>query len=250
MENVVDYNLPQLSNHHTMSKLRTFLKKHFLTANTIRYRIEYRCVERAFTKIGSPIGRMLDAGAGSGEMSLRALREGHANSIVGLEPMPENFKRLKENYHTTPGTEAIQGSLDRIPLDSASFDAVLTTQVFEHIEDHESAADEVSRVIKPGGYLIFSVPHPPEIFPNDGHVRPGYTVDEVRALWEPRGFTILLTEYFFTLPTLMRLASAQRMPLNGRFLPILFADREKLLSNNERKAAQPYGILCLLKKSA
>jgi ubiquinone/menaquinone biosynthesis C-methylase UbiE len=231
-----------------MSILRNFLKRHLLTSNTIRYRIEYRCAERAFEKIGRPVKRLLDAGAGSGEMSLMAQRAGHAGFIIGIEPMPSNFKLLQENYKTASSSEAINASLEEIPLDSSSVDCVLTTQVFEHIQDHGRAADEVSRVLEPGGYLIFSVPHPPEIFPNDGHVRPGYTEDEVRDLWQPCGFSILLTEYFFTLPTLMRLATAQKMPLNGRFLPIAYADKEKHLSNAERQAAQPYGILCLLRK--
>lgn len=232
-----------------MSILRTFLKKHLLTSNTIRYRIEYRCAQRAFQLIGSPIEKLMDAGAGSGEMSLKALRDGYAKSIVAIEPMPENYKKLEQNFRNIGNTETINASLEKIPLPDHSVDGVITTQVFEHIEDHLTAAKEVARTMKPGGYLIFSVPHPPEIFHNEGHVRPGYTEEEILKLWEPLGYSLLKTEYFFVLSTLHRLAFASKLPFSGRFLPISWADCESKLSNDERRAQQPYGILCLLRKS-
>jgi SAM-dependent methyltransferase len=44
------------------------------------------------------------------------------------------------------------------PLDSARFDAVLCTQVLEHVADPQATLSEISRVMKPGGILILSVP--------------------------------------------------------------------------------------------
>ena len=49
----------------------------------------------------------------------------------------------------------------------------MTTQVHEHIEDHERSAAELGRVVKTGGHLIVSVPHPPEPFSSSGQVREG-----------------------------------------------------------------------------
>lgn len=70
-----------------------------------------------------------------------------------------------------------------MPFEDDEFDAVISTQVFEHIEDHELAAQEVSRVLKMGGYALISSPHPPEFYKNDGHIRLGYTSEEIAAFF-------------------------------------------------------------------
>lgn len=45
-----------------------------------------------------------------------------------------------------------------IPVDSSSFDAILCTEVFEHIPDPISAMKEFERLLKPGGILIITAP--------------------------------------------------------------------------------------------
>lgn len=50
-------------------------------------------------------------------------------------------------------------SIDRQwPFETASFDAVLCTQVLEHVENVEHVLSEIHRVLKPGGVLLASVP--------------------------------------------------------------------------------------------
>lgn len=44
------------------------------------------------------------------------------------------------------------------PIDSASFDAVLCTQVLEHVSDLEATLVEIGRVLKPGGLLVVTIP--------------------------------------------------------------------------------------------
>jgi len=44
------------------------------------------------------------------------------------------------------------------PLESASFDAVVCTQVLEHASDAEHVLSEIARVLRPSGTLILSVP--------------------------------------------------------------------------------------------
>ncbi len=230
--------------------LRKIARNLVLTPNTIRYRIEVRILAELINTLpGKSLGDLvLDAGAGSGEMSMRVKKLGLCGGLVGVEPDPALFKLLQSNYGSS-NHPVHQGGLDRLPLDDASVDGVMSTQVFEHVEDDQTAASEVARVLKPGGYAIISTPHPPEIFPNDGHLRPGYTVEEMRALFEDKGLKYIDHRYFFTLPTLRRLMAAGELGWFGKFFPIGWADREKGLSQKEMFAQQPYGIACLFRKS-
>jgi SAM-dependent methyltransferase len=52
----------------------------------------------------------------------------------------------------------VLSSANKIPLESNSFDTVLSTQVVEHVEDHQGMVDEAYRLLKPEGYFILSGP--------------------------------------------------------------------------------------------
>lgn len=230
-----------------MKLLRRFLRRYFLTANTLRYRVEWPPLRNAFLKV--PVASTLfDGGAGSGEFLRMALAHGFAKSVIALEFDAQNFTRLQENLGGDPRAKLIRGSLLEIPLADESVDMVMSTQVIEHIDDHEKAAAELCRVLKPGGHALITVPHPPEPFPNDDHRREGYTADELAALFSPHGMTPLHTDYFLVRDTTDRLLAAWRMPMLGVFMPVAWADRETHLSAEERRAGTPFGILTLFRK--
>ena len=46
----------------------------------------------------------------------------------------------------------------RIPHPDAAFDLVISNQVFEHVPDLDAVLDEIRRVLKPGGILLFLFP--------------------------------------------------------------------------------------------
>ena len=48
--------------------------------------------------------------------------------------------------------------LQQLSFPDASFDLVLTTEVLEHVPDAERAEQEIVRVLRPGGYYLFTVP--------------------------------------------------------------------------------------------
>jgi ubiquinone/menaquinone biosynthesis C-methylase UbiE len=52
----------------------------------------------------------------------------------------------------------IVSDITAIPLPDASVDAIMCTEVFEHIPDPLSALKEFGRLVKPGGYLLITAP--------------------------------------------------------------------------------------------
>ena len=93
----------------------------------------------------------------------------------------------------------ICGDATDLPFESQSFDAVTMFDVLEHIPDHKKAVSEALRVLRAGGFLLLSTPNENWRFPyygfmksicpseteimNEwGHVRRGYTLDELKSL--------------------------------------------------------------------
>jgi len=82
----------------------------------------------------------------------------------GNKPYEAMFKGLITEY---VGCDIVQSSLGKvdviceatkIPLQDASFDTVFSTQVIEHVADHQAMINEAYRLLKPGGHLIVSGP--------------------------------------------------------------------------------------------
>jgi SAM-dependent methyltransferase len=228
--------------------LRGLARRLVLTPNTIRYRIEYRCLTSLLSGIPKPLGLLIDVGAGSGEMSARLVEQGFAETVIGLEPDPANFAHLKRRYARLRQSHCHNRSIESAPIEREIADLVLSTQVLEHIEDEDTAVARISELTRPHGLALVSVPHPPEIFPNPGHMRPGYTRESLAALFDRHGFRVIRHDYFFVLATLRRMVAAQELGLVGKFLPIAWADRESDLATTERAKLQPYGLAVLFQK--
>ncbi len=124
----------------------------------------------------APAGaRVLDAGAGDA-------------------PYRELFAHT--DYKTTDWTESphpgarsadIIASLDALPVEDASFDVVLCTQVLEHVAEPALVLAELRRVLRDGGELWLTVPFVGELHeePHD-HYR--YTSYGLQGLCERAGF--------------------------------------------------------------
>jgi len=99
--------------------------------------------------------RVLDCGCGMG-FYLMVMSRLWDLELVGLDMDPERLRWASEH-----GIEAelVEGDAQRLPFEDSSFDAVLLTEVLEHLPDDDAALSEVLRVLRPGGVLSLSVPH-------------------------------------------------------------------------------------------
>jgi malonyl-CoA O-methyltransferase len=96
---------------------------------------------------------VLDVGCGAGRY-LEVLADRGAVRVVGLDPEPAMLARAA-------GRALLScAGLPRLPLRSGVFDLVVCALVVGHLPDLAGALAELSRVLRPGGTLVYSDVHP------------------------------------------------------------------------------------------
>ncbi len=105
----------------------------------------------------SPTKTFLDAGAGRGPYTRMA--QGAYAQIYSFEYEPNELRLAQENVGIDPTITFKQVDITNIPLDDASVDTAVCSEVLEHIPDNRKAMSELYRVMKPGGTLLFSMPN-------------------------------------------------------------------------------------------
>lgn len=97
------------------------------------------------TAAGESAHRVVDLGAGTGILTRLLIDAGY--ETVPVEPDGAMRDRLAE---VTPGTVALAGSAEKIPLPDGSVDTVVAGQAYHWFEP-EKAHPEIARVLRPGG---------------------------------------------------------------------------------------------------
>ncbi|MFD7547793.1 class I SAM-dependent methyltransferase [Streptomyces sp. NPDC059578] len=99
---------------------------------------------------------VLDVGCGDGSAARAAgpLLTGHR--VIGVDWSQDALRRARQHL-----TDVVRGELadGRLPLRSGCADAVLFSEVIEHLVDPDAALDELRRVLRPGGHLMLSTPN-------------------------------------------------------------------------------------------
>lgn len=100
-------------------------------------------------------GRVLEIGIGSG-LNIPFYDPDKVQHLWGLEPSAEMWAIAQKNaleHHID--AEFILSGAEAIPLDDNSADSVVITYTLCTIPDAHAALDEIRRVLKPGGILIY-----------------------------------------------------------------------------------------------
>ena len=139
---------------------------------------------------GVPAGRAVDVGPGPGGNSA-VLR------VLGWEVTGVELTETGAQLCASRDVPVVRGDATRLPIRDQSIDLVMSTDVWEHVEDHEQVARESFRVLRPGGRLLVAVPAGMSLWSGHdvalGHVRRyersdlvdlvrrhGFVVDDVR----------------------------------------------------------------------
>jgi SAM-dependent methyltransferase len=152
---------------------------------------------------------VLDAGSGFGRHAFELARRGY--HTVALDQATDEVETTRatmtamvesgefEDKHVVG---VVRGDATALPFPDATFDAVVTSEVLEHIPDDVGALAELRRVVRRGGLVAVTVPswfpekvnwmlsddyHAPAVA--GGHVRI-YSATELRAKLRAAGFEV------------------------------------------------------------
>lgn len=97
--------------------------------------------------------KVLEAGCGTGLILQRVAEI--ADEAVGIDLSPGMLAHARNR-----GLKCVEGDLCKIPFDDNSFDTVYSFKVLPHVMKIKAAIKEMSRVLKPGGYLVLEFYNP------------------------------------------------------------------------------------------
>ncbi len=100
-------------------------------------------------------GDVLEVGMGSA-LNLDLYDPNRVNKVWGLEPSIGMRKRAEKNLEKSPvHVEWLGLPGEKIPLDDSSVDSVVLTYTLCTISDWRAAMEQIYRVLKPRGKLLF-----------------------------------------------------------------------------------------------
>lgn len=146
--------------------------------------------------------RILDLGCGAGWLTAYLARYGEA---TGVDFAAEAIAAAQETYGTQAHYVVADAASPTLGLsDDSKFDLIVSSEVVEHVEDHQAYVHQAAAFLKPGGWLVLTTPNrrfwddyqkDTERFQEWGQpIENWLTLDECRALLENAGFEILWRE--------------------------------------------------------
>jgi SAM-dependent methyltransferase len=114
---------------------------------------------------------VLEAGTGEGYGADLLARSG-ARRVVALDYDAVTTAHVRNAYRTV---DVIRGDLQRLPLASASVDAVVCLQVLEHLWDQPGFVAECARVLRPSSTLVIATPNRLTFSPSGSVLNPFHT---------------------------------------------------------------------------
>jgi SAM-dependent methyltransferase len=101
---------------------------------------------------------ILDCGCGRG-FYLKMLRHLGTARLFGIDLELPYLRKARCNTADLPAVLVGNASIYDLPFPDETFDAVLLSEILEHVDRDVEALREVRRVLKPGGLALLTVPH-------------------------------------------------------------------------------------------
>jgi ubiquinone/menaquinone biosynthesis C-methylase UbiE len=97
--------------------------------------------------------RVLEAGCGVG-MYASQIRRRYTNDVEAFDIEAD---RVKQAAVDTP--HALISAAEYLPYKTNTFDTIISNEVLEHVADDRMAAQEMVRILKPGGRVVIFAPN-------------------------------------------------------------------------------------------
>ncbi len=122
------------------------------------------------TFLASGTGKVLDMGAGSGRATLMVLLSRSGTTVVALDNFSAAYikdngpEKILSNMRAAGVEQRVRvqpGDMRQMPLESGSFDAVVSSYAIDHLgsQGAAKALAEAERVLRPGGEFLLLVLH-------------------------------------------------------------------------------------------
>ncbi len=99
-------------------------------------------------------GNILDVGCATG--ACLAVIEQMGKTAFGIDVNPEAIRLARKNV---PGATILEASLENAPFEKGMFEAVVLSDVLEHLSDPRAALKRVRALLAPGGAAVILTPH-------------------------------------------------------------------------------------------
>ena len=98
------------------------------------------------------VTRILDVGSGTGRFSV-LLAQWFGAMVTGVEPA-SGMRKIASLDGRHSHASYVGGRAEQLPFNASSFDVALLSNVYHHISDRSSCAEELSRVLRTGGWVL------------------------------------------------------------------------------------------------
>jgi ubiquinone/menaquinone biosynthesis C-methylase UbiE len=137
------------------------MRESWYERTVLPYLLDFSCGMKPIRKqrmkvIPQASGRVLEIGIGTG-LNMPFYDRARVKSIVGVDPGLQMHKlALKRSLQAGLSVELVGVSAERLAVQDASFDTVVSTYTLCTIPDPVAALKELRRALVPGGKLLFS----------------------------------------------------------------------------------------------
>ena len=148
--------------------------------------------EWSFTQFDIPKeADILDIGCGGGFNIQRMLSRCSKGKMVGFDISEESVKKARKVNKNEPRVEIVQGSVEKMPFRTGSFDLVTAFETVFFWPNTEENIKEVFRVVKPGGcFAVINNYGDPKIdWEKKVPCMKRYTAEQIKSFMEKAGFT-------------------------------------------------------------